>query len=198
MHDHSHKFDPANAARLDDPRRDEFMPRPRLVAALPLSSGERVADIGCGSGFWLRALLDASPAGVRFFGVDTSQTMLDMLATRLEQHPRRGDVSGVLSTEGAVPLPDAGADVVVMGSVYHELADRKAFLAELRRLLAPGGRLAIVDWDVLPDEAERTMGPPSDHRVAAATAEAELVEAGFCEPERVEGFRESWCLIARR
>jgi hypothetical protein len=64
--------------------------------------------------------------------------------------------------------------------------------------MAPGGRLAIVDWDVLPEGAERTMGPPSDHRVAAATAEAELVEAGFVDPVRVEGFRESWCLIARR
>ncbi len=195
-HDHHHKFDPADAARLDDPRRRDVLPPAPLVAALPLHPGDRVADLGTGTGYWLRALLDAAPAGTRFWAVDTETAMLDHLADRLRDHPRRADVMTVRSTEHAVPLPDASVDVAVMGMVYHELADRRGYLAEVRRLLVPGGRLAIIDWAVLPPDAERTMGPPNDERVPFETAKAELAAAGFDDVVRVEGYQETWCVVA--
>ncbi len=197
-HDHHHKFDPANAARLDDPRRREVLPPAPLVAALPLRPGDRVADLGAGTGYWLRALLDAAPAGTRFWAVDTEPAMLELLAERLRDHPRAGDVANVLSTEHHVPLPDGSVDVVVMGLVYHELADRRGYLAEVRRLLAPAGRVAIVDWAVLPAGAERTMGPPDEERVPFETARAEIQAAGFGDAVRVEGYRETWCVVAGR
>ncbi len=195
-HDHRHKFAPADAARLDDPRRKDVLPPAPLVAALPLHPGDRVADLGTGTGYWLRALLDAAPTGTRFWAVDTEAAMLDHLADRLREHPRRGDVMTVCSTEHQVPLPDGAVDVIVMGMVYHELANRRGYLAEVRRLLAPGGRLAIVDWAVLPPGVERTMGPPDDERVPFETAKAELEAAGFVDVIRVEGYRETWCVVA--
>ena len=45
-HDHHHKFDPANVARIDDPRRREALPPAKLAEALPLLEGQRVADVG--------------------------------------------------------------------------------------------------------------------------------------------------------
>lgn len=195
---HGHKFDPAHAARLDDPRRAEMMPPAPVVEALGLRSGDRVADIGCGTGHWLRALLDAAPPDTRFAAVDSEPRMLALLEERLAGHPRRGHVEVVRSTERTVPLHDASIDAAVMGSLYHELADRPGFLVELRRLIAPGGRIAIVDWAPLPEGVEPEMGPPSAHRVAFATAKAEVEAAGFGDAREIAGFRESWCLVAVR
>jgi len=197
-HDHHHKFDPANLARLDDPRRREALPPVRLAEALSLQPGQRVADVGCGAGYWLFALLDAAPPGVRFWGVDTEPIMLQHLEVRLAGNARQGDVVTLRSTESTVPLPDASLDAVVMGLVYHELADRRAYLAELRRLLAPNGRLALVDWDALAPGIERTMGPPVEERVPFEVARAELTLAGFVDVTRIDGFREAYALVARR
>ena len=156
--DHSHKFDPANAARLDSPRRREFLPPMRLAEALPLRPGDRVLDIGCGTGYWLMALIESAPPGVAFTGVDTEPAMLELIADRLKNHPKGQTVVLKQSTEHELPLPDASVDAAVMGMVYHELSDRRRFLREIRRTLAPGGRLAIVDWDTLPPGVERTWG----------------------------------------
>jgi len=159
-HDHKHKFDPANLARLEDPRRLEFFPQAPLAAALALKPGDRIVDIGCGVGYWLLALLDDAPEGVAFTGVDIERAMLGRLEEKLKVHPRRNQVTLLTSTEHELPVADASQDVAVLGLVYHELADRKGFLKEIKRTLAPGGRLAIIDWDFLPLGVERTMGPP--------------------------------------
>ncbi len=197
-HDNAHKFDPAQAARLDDPQRRRAI-RPELLAtALALEPGDRVADIGCGTGFWLITLLDAAPAGVHFLGIDTEPAMLAFLEDKLRGHARRDAVTSMLSTEHHVPLADGSVDVVVLGFVYHELADRRGFVGEARRLLAPGGRLAIIDWDALPPGVERTMGPPMEERVPFTKAREEALAGGFEEVVPVDGFRESYGLIARK
>jgi ubiquinone/menaquinone biosynthesis C-methylase UbiE len=197
-HDNAHKFDPAHAARLDDPLRRQAIPPGLLAAALALRPGDRVADVGCGTGYWLIALLDAAPPGVRFQAVDSEPAMLSLLEGKLRGHARRDQVSLVLSTEHEVPLADGSVDVAVMGFVYHELADRRGFLAEVRRLLAPGGRLAIVDWDALPPGIERTMGPPIPERVPLALAREEVLAGAFTDIVAVDGLRESYGLIARK
>ncbi len=198
-HDHHHKFNPDNLARLDDPSRRAALPPERLADALGLSPGDRVADVGTGAGYWLFALLDAAPDDVRFWAVDTEPLMLHTLKVRLADHARRDDVTLVQSDEGEVPLDDGVLDVVTMGMVYHELADRRGYLSELARLLAPGGRLAVVDWDLLPPGVERTMGPPEAERVPFAVARDELLAAGFDPITPVPGFAPGvWAVVARR
>ena len=54
-----------------------------------------------------------------------------------------------------MPLPDGAPDAIVAVNVWHEIYDEQAALDELRRLLAPGGALAIVDWAPV----ERPVGP---------------------------------------
>lgn len=198
-HSHApHKFDPSNLARLDDPRRAELMPTQPLIEALALGPGQRVADLGCGAGYWLLPLLRGGPADLTLTGLDTEPRMLEILAQRLADEPGRARVELLQTGETLLPLADSSQDVVLMAAVYHEFEDRGATLAELQRVLRVGGQVAIVDWDRLPAGQERTLGPPSDHRIPRAQVEAELQAAGFSAVRSVPGYRESYALLARK
>jgi ubiquinone/menaquinone biosynthesis C-methylase UbiE len=205
MHDHGHghhdhhKFDPSRLARLDAPgRREQFPPEVYLAAVAP-QPGVRLADLGCGTGYFTFPVLEALHGEGTFYAVDTSAEMLDALRARLRGHPQGARVEVVESRESEVPLPDGCADVVVMGALFHELADRAAFLAEVRRLLAPGGRVLVADWDRRPGQAgESDHGPPYEHRVPREETEAALRVAGFTAVTAHEGFRDAYLLSARR
>lgn len=69
--------------------------------------------------------------------------------------------SPVLSSESRVPLPDGIAGAVLLSNVLHESDDIRGILAEGRRILAAGGRLAVLEW-----RKERTeKGPPVEERL---------------------------------
>lgn len=58
-----------------------------------------------------------------------------------------------------MPLPDGSAKAIVAVNLWHEIYDERPALDELRRLLAPDGRLAIVNWAIV----ERPVGPSAAH-----------------------------------
>jgi ubiquinone/menaquinone biosynthesis C-methylase UbiE len=197
-HDH-HKFDPKNLERLDAPGRREKFPPEVYVAALQPIPGLRLCDLGCGLGYFTFPVLDALGGEGTFYAVDTSPEMLEALRERLRAHPHGARVQTVESSESAVPLPGGCADAAVMGALFHELADRAAFLAEVRRLLAPGGRVLVADWDRRPGQEGATdAGPPYEHRVPREETESALRAAGFTAVTAHEGFRDAYLLSARR
>jgi SAM-dependent methyltransferase len=110
------------------------------LAGLRLAPGERVLDAGCGTGALLRALLERQPSAV-VTGLDASDAML---ARARAVVPARvpllaGDVA-------ALPFADGCFELVVSSSSFHYWEDKPAALAELRRVLVPGGRLVLTDW----------------------------------------------------
>jgi len=204
-HDHghhghgAHKFDPQNLARLDSPGRRASFPPAAYLAAIAPRPGLRLADLGCGTGYFTFPVLDAVAGEGTFFAVDTSPEMLAALGERLRAHPHGARVQPVQSRESAVPLPDGCVDAVVLGALFHELEDRAAFLAEVRRLLAPGGRVLVADWDRRPgQEGEAEHGPPYEHRVPREETEAALGAAGFEAVQAHAGYRDAYLLSARR
>ena len=151
-----HKFDPRNVARLDDPARLQHQPPERVLGLLGLSGDETAVDYGAGVGYLTLPLAAALPRG-HVVAVDSSAELLDELRRRLPQDTL-GRVELVHTTDNSVPLPDGAANAIVAVNLWHEIYDEQPALDELRRLLAPDGALAIVDWA----QVERPMGPPAD------------------------------------
>lgn len=114
--------------------------------------GERVCDMGCGTGS--EALLAArlvGPTG-RVVGLDLVPEMLD-LAWRGARRAAVANVDFVQADAAAVPLSDASFDVVVSNGVLNMVVDKEQALADAYRLLRPGGRLHVADLTLLESSA---------------------------------------------
>lgn len=166
---HERMFHHEHAHKLHDAEREKFLPFADVIARIGLRDGMTVADIGAGTGYF--AIPIARAVG-RVMAVDVQPEMLERLRARIT-----GDLPITLVSGSAekTTLDAASVDLAFYANVWHEIDDRSAALAEAKRILRPGGRVAIVDWR--PEAGEH--GPPLGHRLAADLVARELRAAGF-------------------
>ncbi len=116
-----------------------------LAAALGVTAGMRVADVGAGDGAMAAALARmVGPAG-RVFATELSAASRQAIDARM-QREALGNVATVVAQETATGLPDACCDALYLRHVFHHLADRAGFAAALTRAVRPGGRIAVIDF----------------------------------------------------
>ncbi len=115
---------------------------PLVVAEL--HAGEKVLDLGSGGG--IDVLLSARRVGETGFayGVDMTDEMLALARANAEKAGAH-NVEFVKGTIEDVPLPDGAIDVVISNCVINLSTDKPAVLAEMFRVLAPGGRIGVSD-----------------------------------------------------
>ena len=117
--------------------------RARTLGLLDVRPGERVLDVGSGPGMLLQEIAAATgPDGVAH-GVDPSATMVEMARRRCGAGARI-DQAGVA---GPGSLPDGPFDAVIATQVLEYVPDIGAALAEIARVLRPGGRVLLLDTD---------------------------------------------------
>jgi SAM-dependent methyltransferase len=112
-----------------------------VLAALGPLDGQRLLDVGCGVGLFLRA---AEQRGALVAGTDTAVERLEIARWALPDAHLR--VGGCAEQGYALPFDDGAFDVVTAGRAVPGGADRPAVLAELVRVVRPGGRLAVGGW----------------------------------------------------
>ncbi|MCA9971235.1 MAG: methyltransferase domain-containing protein [Anaerolineales bacterium] len=116
--------------------------QPWVFDQLRLAAGSRVLECGCGPGWLWRANLDRIPAGCQITLTDLSAGMVAEARAALagSGHAFRFQTADVQ----ALPFDDASFDVIVANHMLYHVPDLARALAELRRVLAPGGRLHAV------------------------------------------------------
>jgi ubiquinone/menaquinone biosynthesis C-methylase UbiE len=107
---------------------------------LELASGARVLDIGCGTGELLRRLRALEPSLI-LHGVDPSAAMLNEAQIKLA-----GAANLAQAPAERLPFADASFDLAACTSILHYLPEPRQALTEIKRVLKPGGRLALTDW----------------------------------------------------
>lgn len=128
-------FDELSARFLEPLPADVLARMERIVDAPAIRPGETVLDVGTGTGALIPLIRRRRPA--RIVACDLSRGMLEQMARR---HP---DVEVHQVDVGMLALPAAAIDVVLMNAMFGNIADKEAALANVARMLRPGGRVVV-------------------------------------------------------
>ena len=179
------KFDPAKWEKLENPDRLTELPPGVVIEMLAVDGSETVVDFGAGTGMYTIPIAVAMTTGT-VVAVDELDELLQRLADKLAQPGRealRDRIWLVRPENGHLPLHDGSAQRVLALNVLHHISDDPAALAEIVRVLAPGGRLVVIDFG----DIDRPVGPPRDHvlshdELRAVIAGMGLREVAYHEP----------------
>ena len=159
--------------RLESPERLAEL-RPQLVVErLAPPPTAWIADVGCGPGVFAVPFAKAVPQG-QVFAVDVEPRQLDRLRERMQAKGLTNFVP-VLASNDSPHLPEGRFDLLFICDTYHHFGDRVQYVRALKRLLRPGGRLAILEYKAGP----LPVGPPPEHKLGEGQLEQELSEAGW-------------------
>lgn len=178
---------------LDTAERLEAMRIGDVVARLGLRPGDVVADLGAGSGPFVVPFAKAVTPGGKVYAVEIDRDFFPYIRERAAQAGVT-NVSTVLGAFTDPALPGADIDVAFMHDVLHHVADRAAYLSNLVTYLAPGARIAVIDYH--PSRSPHAGEPAL--QVDKTQAAAWLAPAGFTPVEDIALFDDKWFVIFAR
>jgi SAM-dependent methyltransferase len=170
---------------LERPERDAYQKPDQVVAALAFRPGERVADIGAGSGYFTRRVSKAVGPSGEVLAIDIAPDVLEYLEARARREGL-GNIRVRRVSADDPQLPTGAVDTILMVDALHYVKDRGAYARKLRAGLVPGGRVVVIDFVPKPLE-ERPWGPPPEQKMSREEVDAAMAEAGLA-PARVHDF----------
>ena len=156
--------------------RDTWQRVDDVVAALQVDEGDRIADVGAGSGFFTFRLSPRVGPNGRVIAEDVDRAVLARLRATAERRGLR-NVETVVGETDDPRLPERSLDGVLIVNAYHEFYEHEPMLAGIRRALRPGGRLVILDMPR--DSTLSRAAQMAEHGLAIGIAARDLVAAGF-------------------
>lgn len=165
------KFPTEEWQRLVSPERETWQNPKELLNATNPGKEEVWADMGCGPGYFTLPLADRVK---KVYAIDYDERMLDLCRYRAESMGLK-NIEYVLCTEEKIPLTSEEVDVSLLANLLHELVNPEAFLEEVRRITKQGGKIILIDWQLVPSPA----GPPLEKRIPKEKALNLLIQMGF-------------------
>jgi len=138
---------------LDSGYRRKIQPPSQLIERSGIKKGMRVLDLGCGSGAFTPFIARVVGQKGKVYALDIQADMLRQLENKLSR-PENRDIKNIKLIEGnayELPFDDNSLDLVNMVTVLQEIPDRNRTLQEVKRVLKPGGFLAVTELFPDPD-----------------------------------------------
>jgi ubiquinone/menaquinone biosynthesis C-methylase UbiE len=138
---------------LDSGYRRRIQPPSQLIERSGIKKGMQVLDLGCGSGAFTTFIARAVGEKGRVYALDIQADMLKQLENKLSK-PENKDIQNIKLIEGnayELPFDKGSLDLVNMVTVLQEIPDRNKALQEVKRVLKPGGFLAVTELFPDPD-----------------------------------------------
>ncbi len=173
-------------------------PRPRFYEILGLEGDEVVLDAGCGSGFYSLDVAKRLSTG-KVICVDVSETMLASLRRGARKRGLDGRLEVHLGACENLPIADAAADIGFSVVVWHHLDEPPAAGRELFRVIKPGGRAVVIEFNESAEKSRQRhhdhapAGNPGGHELGGPGVERILGDAGFVDVQ-AEVIR-GWVLV---
>ncbi|MCC9641946.1 methyltransferase domain-containing protein [Rhodopirellula sp. JC740] len=183
--------------RFEVESREVYAAKDEIVAAFGLQSGDRVADIGTGTGLYVEPFCDAVGTDGWVYAIDIAPKFVQRVS-RIAEHKRLDNVTPVLGSGNDICLPPASIDAAFVCDVYHHFEFPSQSLQSIHRAMKPGGQLVVIDFERIEGVSrEWTMGHV---RAGKDVFRKEIEAAGFefVEEVKLEGFKENYFLRFRR
>lgn len=164
--------------------RDEWQRPSEVMDAIQVKPGQRVADIGCGFGYFTFHLAARVGAQGKVYAVDIDPKAIDKVRERKERE-KLEQIEPIVGESADPHLPD-DIDAVLIVDTYHEFREYDRIMQAVFRALKPGGRLAIID-------GQGPAGRPRVeyhrlHVIPATLVREEVTRQGFVFKESQPGF----------
>jgi predicted methyltransferase len=176
---------------FNNPRREEWEHTSKIIDILGLKSGDAVADVGSGPGFYSIRFADIVGENGRVYAIDTNEKHVDYVS-EFAKNNDYGNVIGIKSKLNDIRLDDK-VDTVFLCSLYHVIYAtsmekvKDDLIESIKRAMKPGSRLVIVDNDVLEPPLLRYHGSCIDPQLIVAQLKFygfDLAEAHTISPQR--------------
>lgn len=149
----------------------------KIIQELGLREGMRVADLGAGSGHYTFVAAQKVGGNGRVYVVDIQKEVL----TRLKREAESSELLNVEIIWGDIDelrgtrLADGAVDAVILTNVLFQLEHRNVAVAEVHRILKPGGKALVVDWS----DSFGGIGPAAGNILSAERAQTLFLENKF-------------------
>lgn len=157
--------------------------------------GQTVADFDAGAGFFTRAAARLVAPGT-VWAVDPNRELLPRLKNLAlaEGLDNVEVVAGNIERLGGTHLPDGTFDAVIIANSLFAVDNKPAVAAEAARVLRPGGRALVIDWE----DSFGGLGPHTGHVVSKQAAQELFVAAGFKVTNEATAGYYHWGLVLRK
>jgi len=169
-----HQDPKAYIAMLENPQRDAEQKPDEVIAALDLKSGETLADIGAGSGYFSFRLARKVGDTGRVYAVDINSDMI-LFMNRNIRDKKIKNVVTILSAPDDPLLADASINRFFICNTWHHVQNRPRYMALMKKMLKPGGQVIILDYK----KKQLPVGPPPEMKRAKKEVIAEMEAGGF-------------------
>ncbi|OGC87813.1 hypothetical protein A3D70_00750 [Candidatus Adlerbacteria bacterium RIFCSPHIGHO2_02_FULL_54_18] len=173
-----------------------FLNPGRTLIAAKVAEGMRVADFGCGSGFFTRAAARLVGQSGLVWAVDAHQDILSRVKNLSLQEGLTNVevVHGDVERKGGSRLPEENFDLVIITNLLFGAEHKDMLAREAGRVLHKGGRVLVVDWR----DSFGGLGPHKDHVVSSDHARTLFELHGFVWESEVPAGEFHWGFLARK
>ncbi|MFA6097264.1 MAG: class I SAM-dependent methyltransferase [Candidatus Paceibacterota bacterium] len=154
-----------------------FLNPEKIVDSLIIKGGYRVADFGCGAGYFTIPIAKKVSNGGKVYAID-------VLTDSLEAVKSKAKLFGLLNIEtvranvesvGGTKIKDRSLDLVVLANILFQCNDYNSVFSEAKRILKDSGEVVIIDW--VPDSVK--MGPKYEHCLSKDDVKKLAIRNGF-------------------
>ena len=156
-----HNDPKAYIGALEDPKRDAYQKPHEVIHALNLKSGEVIADIGAGSGYFTFQLARHVGDKGKVYAVDVSPEMILHINRRIREL-KANNVVTLLADPDDPLLPDRSVNRFFFSDSWHHIENQSKYLSLMKRMLKPGGEIVMIDFH----KKELPVGPPMQMKIA--------------------------------
>ena len=198
--------------KAQDEDRERYQRPNDVLKALEISSGDWVADVGAGNGYYAQHMADMVGPSGKVFAEDIADYAIDFLHQRVKMFDLR-NVEVVRGKVDTPKLPPESLAAVLVVNTYHHFTDYESMLKQIFSSLKPGGRFVIADYSFADHRSQSRADQLKIHEIDPELVRTEVGRVGFqvlkCEdpflkrmPELKNGDRiayaDMWLMIAVR